>query len=177
MYTFRNVVLVAAALISLYGCSPVWLDQQNNSTNQAPVAKLQSALKTADYDAYNIAVLREPGNYRGKVLSFTGTLNTRPLYDTRERNVAEISGNYNHYLINFILTMDHPLQQEKQFGDDVQIISNGKHVRVFAEFIEVQTFLNESGIQKKIPVARLIAIFQPEDQYFRTPLWVSNDLR
>jgi hypothetical protein len=136
--------------------------------------KLKKIIANANYDVYNLAILRNPNDWQGRLVSFSGVITEELLVISRP-NFFIVNGRINDYLISFVVYLDHSVPAQKMINEDIEIISRGKSVRVFAEVIGIEEFMTESGTKKKMPTAECIAIYNQSDYNLRKPIWLKNN--
>lgn len=165
-------------MLAAGGCAI--FDLSNDYTGSARSAsadseRMKEVIKQANYEVYNAVVLRNPENWKGRIISYSGSVVERPFYEQDDRYL-EVVGYYNNYLIDFILVLDHPIRKQENIYDQVESITNGKSVRVFAEMTGIEEFTFESGNKRRMPVAQLIAVYNQSDRLFLKPIWLRRGL-
>lgn len=173
--TFNPLFTIFVSILFL-SCSaldkPGW-NTNNSNMNLTVSDKLKRAISSADFNVYNIKVLRNIEEWNGKIVSIVGVF-YKEIYLKPANEVISISGNYNKFMVNFILYLDNPLPDPKVINDNMSIINNGKLVRVFGVINGQGEFVSEGGTTRTLPTLKCIAIFNSDDNSFSKPLWVSK---
>lgn len=129
---------------------------------------LRAVIKNARYDLENIHIYQNTKEYTGSIISTRGYFVEQKLWKDKDRKFI-ITGSSTGYAGDFIVYLDHPLQQQTKIGENVQVISTLSNIRVFGKFKGLEEYLTSDGVKKTLPVLEAIAIYNYDDREFKKP--------
>lgn len=150
-------------------------DSGNNSVSNQKMrsSKLTHIINTALYNVDNINIYTSPEIYLNKVISTKGVYNEQKWLKDKDKKFI-VSGTNNGYKAEFLVYLDHPLPQKKNFSENTVYISPGADIRVFGWYIKTEDYMYLDGTMKKLPVLEALAIFKLEDREMRFPVWTNT---
>lgn len=173
-------IWIVGAVFTLQGCAGVFKqDNKVQLTQEERVAKEVSRLiNEADYDFYNLKMLQNPDDWKGKLVAISGTISTNSIYDLQGMNktIFFVSGTNNGYAVRCLIYVDSELPTESHVSEQKRIISNGSQIRVFGTLIDLKDITSEEGITRKYPMLRASVIYLADDRQFNSILWQSKAL-
>lgn len=183
-YPVRRIVngffLLLSFILLTGGCAGVFKTEDTTSlTKEERIDReVTRIINTADYEFYNLRMLQNPEEWKGKLVAVSGTISTNSIYDLQGMNqtVFFVSGTNSGYMTRVLIFVDSPLPTEAHVSEQRQIISNGSQIRVFGTLIDLKELTSEDGVVRKYPMIRTSLIYLADDRQFTNILWQSKAL-
>lgn len=176
--TYVFFITIAAAALS--GCAGVF--KQDNKVKLSQEEREEKEIirirTEADYEFYNLKMLSKPEEWRGKLISVSGTISLTAIYDIEgiNKSLFFVAGANNGYAVRMLIYVDSKLPTETHVSEQKKIISNGSHIRVFGTLMDLKEVTGEDGVVRKYPMLRTSLIYLGDDRQFRTLMWKSKAL-
>ncbi|MBV6510821.1 MAG: hypothetical protein FMNOHCHN_00299 [Ignavibacteriaceae bacterium] len=175
-----GLILILLFVSFLNGCAGVFkTEDTNNLTKEERIDReIARMINSADYEFYNLKMLQNPEEWKGKLVAVSGTISTNSIYDLQGMNktVFFVSGTNSGYMTRVLIFVDSPLPTEAHVSEQRQIISNGSQIRVFGTLIDLKELTSEDGVVRKYPMIRTSLIYLADDRQFTNILWQSKAL-
>jgi hypothetical protein len=149
--------------------------------------QIRRVVDRASFEFSNESMYRDQKKWIGVTIAFSGAFQLRTDVLNAEKPYQQVRGqNANNDLVDVIVFADSPVLTSQDYGQ-LQVspgrrergsgVSQGEQVRVIGIIQKCREVITRAGVVKVLPVLDLLVVFRLEDQEFRSPLWVSRDLR